>query len=72
MIHNKDDVKAVIEELEVSDHMDIVGFVNIWSNGVKIRRYQGQDKLNYGETSKDKGYKKMVAILVEVEEEDLF
>ncbi|QVW29035.1 phosphate starvation protein [Bacillus phage SWEP1] len=70
MIHNKDDVKAVIEELEVSDHMDIVKYIDVWSNGVSIRRYQGQGKGN--NRSPENGYKKMVAILVEVEEEGLF
>lgn len=70
MIHNKNDVKAVIEELEVSDHMDIVKYIDVWSNGVSIRRYQGQGKGN--NRSPENGYKKMVAILVEVEEEGLF
>ncbi|AEW47445.1 hypothetical protein BCB4_0217 [Bacillus phage B4] len=70
MVHNRKDVKDVIEALEVSDHLDIVKYIDVWSNGVTIRRWQGQGKGN--NRSPENGYKKMVAILVEVEEEGLF
>lgn len=60
-------VKDTIETLEVSDHLDIVNYVSVWSNGSKIRRFTGQGEGSAWHNPKD-GYRKMVAILVEIDE----
>lgn len=51
--------KALVEAGEAKE----VAVVNVWSNGRTIRRYQGQGEgFN---RSPEKGYRKMVAILIE-------
>lgn len=60
------DVKDKLDSIEFSDSVNVVNVVNVWSNGNKIRRYVSQDKNN--DYSPENGYKKMVAILVEIDE----
>lgn len=60
------DVKQAIETIELCDIMDVSNVVNVWSNGSKIRRYTGQGKASTWHNPKD-GYRKMVAILVEID-----
>jgi hypothetical protein len=47
----------------------VANVVNVWSNGKKIRRWAGQGKNSTWHNPRD-GYRKMIAILVEVDEED--
>lgn len=63
-------VKDTVETIELGDHLDIVAYLNVWSNGNKVRRYTGQGEGNSWHNPKD-GYRKMVAILVEIEEENV-
>ena len=64
------DSMRIYSALVESEQAQVANVVNVWSNGKKIRRYQGQDKSGYTvSTSADKGYRKMVAILIEVPEE---
>jgi hypothetical protein len=60
-------VKNTIEAHELNDHLDIVNYVSVWSNGNKIRKFTGQGEGSAWHNPKD-GYRKMVAILVEVDE----
>jgi hypothetical protein len=60
-------VKDTLEAHEVNDHLDIVNYVSVWSNGSKIRRFTGQGEGSSWHNPKD-GYRKMVAVLVEVDE----
>jgi hypothetical protein len=60
-------VKDTFEALEVGDHLEIVNYVSVWSNGNKIRRFTGQGEGSSWHNPKD-GYRKMVAILVELDE----
>ena len=60
---NKDVLKTKLE----SEGYNVVSVINAWSNGHKIRRYCGQDKDSVKHNPKD-GYRKMYAILIEVEE----
>ena len=60
------DVKQALETIEISDIMNVENVVNVWSNGNKIRRYTGQGENSSWHNPKD-GYRKMVAILVEVD-----
>lgn len=60
------DIKQALETIEISDIMDVANVVNVWSNGNKIRRYVGQGEDSSWHNPKD-GYRKMVAILVEVD-----
>lgn len=62
-------VKDTVETGELGEHLDIVSYIHVWSNGKVIRRFQGQDKENRWRNPKD-GYRKMVAILVEVQDEN--
>lgn len=43
----------------------VVSELTVWSNGTKIRRYQGQDKRDTVWHPKEKGFRKMTALLVE-------
>jgi len=58
-------MEAEIAELLKNNGYSVVNTVNVWSNGRKIRRYSGQDEQSVWHNPKD-GYRKMVAILVEV------
>lgn len=60
-------VKEIIQEQELDNVFKINGVVNVWSDGKKIRRWAGQSDASQWHNPKD-GYKKMVAILVEVDE----
>ncbi|QEG04298.1 hypothetical protein [Bacillus phage BC-T25] len=62
-------VKDILANLNVDEHLDIVNCVSVWSTGTLIRRYTGQGSGN--NRSPEKGYKKMVAILVELPEEEI-
>ena len=62
-------VKDILADLNVDEHLDIVNCVSVWSTGNIIRRYTGQGEGN-NRSPKD-GYKKMVAILVELPEEKI-
>lgn len=62
-------VKDTVETGELGEHLGIVSYIHVWSNRKGIRRFQGQDKENRRRNPKD-GYRKMVAILVEVEDEN--
>jgi hypothetical protein len=58
------------EELKaklVTEGYDVVNVINAWSNGNTIRRYSGQDE-NSVWRNPSKGYRKMYAVLIEVEE----
>lgn len=61
---DKDTRESIEDAIEMDTNYRVVNVTNVWSNGKKIRRYQGQ-----GENTKwhnpDDGYRKMVAILVE-------
>lgn len=59
-------VQDKIGEEGIDQMLNIVNVVSVWSNGTTIRRYAGQDK-----TSSKTGYRKMVAILVEVKDDEL-
>jgi hypothetical protein len=48
--------------------LDVVSFVNVWSNGKKIRKWVGQDDRCTWHNPRD-GYRRMVAVLVEIEKE---
>lgn len=63
-------VKDTVETFELGDHLDIVSYLNVWSNGKVVRRYTGQGEESRWHNPKD-GYRKMVAILVEVEDENV-
>ncbi|QPK89852.1 hypothetical protein IEN91_05285 [Bacillus velezensis] len=52
---------------DTGSKLDVINTFTVWSNGTKIRRYQGQDK-NSTQHHPDKGFKKMIAILVEIDE----
>lgn len=68
----KAEVEAIIANLELEDYFVVHGVQNVWSNGKRSRVYAGQDKKHGNEAYKyteDKGYRKMVSILVEVREE---
>lgn len=62
----KKDVEQILDEYEISDSLEIIAVVDAWSNGKTIRRYQGQGE--HSNKSPDDGFRKMVAILVEVRE----
>lgn len=54
-----------------SGHAKVVNVIDAWSNGSVIRRYQGQDRSRHNySTSTVNGYKRMVAILIEIPEGD--
>ncbi len=61
------DVKKALETIEIGDIMNVVNVVNVWSNGNKIRRFIGQGDGSTWHNPRD-GYKKMVAVLVEIDE----
>lgn len=58
-------IQDKIGEEGIDQMLNIVNVVSVWSNGTTIRRYAGQDK-----NSVKAGYRKMVAILVEVKEDE--
>ncbi|WP_151035741.1 hypothetical protein [Bacillus wiedmannii] len=58
-------VQDKIGEEGIDQMLNIVNVVSVWSNGTTIRRYAGQDK-----NSSKTGYRKMVAILVEVKDDE--
>lgn len=58
-------VQDKIGEEGIDQMLNIVNVVSVWSNGTTIRRYAGQDKGNV-----KTGYRKMVAILVEVKDDE--
>lgn len=59
-----DDSMRMYSALVDSGNAQVASVVNVWSNGRVIRRYQGQGE---GFTrSPERGYRKMVAILIEV------
>lgn len=60
-------VKEIIEEQELENVFQINGVVNVWSDGNKIRKWAGQSDASQWHNPKD-GYRRMVAILVEVDE----
>lgn len=54
-----------------SGNARVVNVIDAWSNGSVIRRYQGQDRSRYNySTSTVNGYKRMVAILIEIPSEE--
>lgn len=64
-----DDCMRMYSALIESGNAQVSRVVNVWSNGRVIRRYQGQDKSRHNySTSAENGYRKMVAILIEVGE----
>ncbi|MCY7948032.1 hypothetical protein P8891_06185 [Bacillus atrophaeus] len=65
---NAKDVKDALKASEISNIMNVANVVNVWSNGSKIGRYAGQGEGSSWHNPND-GYRKMVAILVEVDEE---
>ncbi|WP_199089067.1 hypothetical protein [Bacillus mycoides] len=58
-------IQDKIGEEGIDQMLNIVNVVSVWSNGTTIRRYAGQDK-----NSAKTGYRKMVAILVEVKDDE--
>ncbi|WP_141431943.1 hypothetical protein [Bacillus sp. 03113] len=56
-----------IKESLITQGFDVVNVVTAWSNGSKIRRYQGQGEGSEWHSPKD-GYRKMYAVLIEVKE----
>lgn len=60
----KEEVIAIMDDIELSNYFEINGVISVWSNGNVIRRYQGQGA--HSSKSPDEGFRKMVAILVEV------
>lgn len=62
----KEDLKTVksIVDSSLAGCLKVNNVLSVWSNGTKIRRYCGQDK---NSTHGDDKYKRMVAILVEVD-----
>jgi hypothetical protein len=62
-MNEKAEIKAKLE----SEGFHVVNVVSAWSNGNKIRRYSGQDSKSVWHNPKD-GYRKMYAVLIEVEE----
>ncbi|HDR8453928.1 TPA: hypothetical protein QC364_000718 [Bacillus cereus] len=58
-------VKDKIGEEGIDQMLNIANVVSVWSNGTTIRRYAGQDKSNDRQ-----GYRKMVAILVEMKDDE--
>lgn len=57
-------VMEIVDEMELGDFLIINGVHNVWSNGTMIRRYQGQGE--HSNKNPSIGFRKMVAILVEV------
>lgn len=62
-------VKDILADLNVDEHLKIVNCFSAWSDGSIARRYTGQGAGS--NRSPKKGYKKMVAILVELPEEEI-
>lgn len=58
------ELKNELVKMGLTDKLDVVDCVSVWSNGKVIRRYTGQDKNNHVKT-KDT-HRKMIAILIEV------
>lgn len=68
----KGDAEMTAKELKArlsSEGYNVVNVVSAWSNGTKIRRYSGQDTESVWHNPKD-GYRKMYAVLIEVETEE--
>lgn len=61
----RDEVIAILDDIEFSDYFEIHGVNTMWSNGKVSRRYQGQDKKGYVKRGEE-NHRKMIAILVEV------
>lgn len=68
MSSNVGRVRDTVETIELNGQLDIVSYLNVWSNGKVVRRYTGQGESSKWRNPSD-GYRKIVAILVEVEEE---
>lgn len=56
-----------IKQELIAQGYDVVNVVTAWSNGNKIRRFQGQDENSAWHNPRN-GYRKMYAVLIEVEE----
>lgn len=65
---NLNKVKDAANNLILDENMRVVRCVNIWSDGNKIRRFSGQNAKSTWHKPED-GYKKMIAVLIEVDEE---
>lgn len=68
---DKKELKKQLEE----QGLKIAGVTDVWSNGKSSRRYIGQDKKgvksNFNRKwDEEKGFKKMVAVYIEVNELD--
>lgn len=63
----KDNIKKTVEDLGLNEKVKVVNYLNVWSNGNKVRRYVGQGKGSEWH-SPEKGYKRMVAILVDIDD----
>ena len=63
-MNEREEVENIVDDIELRDHFVIHGIHSVWSNGTMIRRYQGQNEQST--KSPAKGFRKMVAILVEV------
>ncbi|AYA77389.1 hypothetical protein DOE78_19105 [Bacillus sp. Y1] len=62
------DAKELKRKL-TSEGYEVVNVINAWSNGKVVRRYTGQDENSVWHNPKD-GYRKMFAVLIEVETEE--
>jgi uncharacterized protein YukE len=62
--------KGKIKEQVEALGFEVAGVQAVWSNGKASRKYVGQDDMNGWNQryQKEKGYRKMVAVYIEVDE----
>jgi len=63
---SKEQLEEIKYMIDLETEYNVINTLNVWSNGVKIRRYQGQGEGN--NNSPEKGFRKMVAVLIEADE----
>ncbi|QOV08337.1 hypothetical protein Kirov_138 [Bacillus phage Kirov] len=62
-------VQGVIGEEGIDQMLNIVNVVSVWSDGKTMRRYVGQNEKSTTHKASE-GYRKMVAIIVEVKDDE--